>query len=68
MKKGFDAVAWMRKRREEIEREDAGLTWQEKSLKTLGLLKDNPFWQRLKNRVVAPDSQASGVAQAAGKR
>jgi len=30
-KKSFDAVAWMRQRRAEIDREDQGLTWEEKS-------------------------------------
>ena len=48
--KGFDAVAWMRKRRVEIDQEDAGLTWEEKSEKTRELLDPDPLWQRLKSR------------------
>ena len=47
MTKNFDAVAWMRRRREEIDREDEGLTWQERSEKTRRLLKNDPLWQRL---------------------
>ena len=47
MNKSFDAVAWMRRRREEIDREDEGLTWQERSEKTRRLLKDDPLWRRL---------------------
>ena len=38
MKKTFDAVAWMRKRREEIDKEDQGLSWEEKHEKTRKLL------------------------------
>ena len=33
MKKTFDAVAWMRKRRMEIDKEDEGLSWVEKHKK-----------------------------------
>ena len=54
MKKSFDAVAWMRQRRTAIEKEDRGLTWEEKSRKTLDLLRGDPLWERLKKRVVEP--------------
>ena len=40
--KPFDAVAWMRKRRAEIDVEDAGLSWHERALKTEKLLADDP--------------------------
>jgi hypothetical protein len=50
MKKTFDAVEWMRRRRAEIDREDEGLTWEERSRKTVALLKGNPRWERLKRR------------------
>lgn len=50
MKKSFDAVAWMRKRRTEIDAEDQGLTWKEKRDKTLKLLEDDPAWTRLRRR------------------
>ena len=56
MKKSFDAVAWMRQRRVAIDKEDEGLTWEEKSRKTLGLLEGDPLWERLKSRVVEPAS------------
>ena len=35
---GFDAVAFMRSRREEIDREDEGLSWEERARKTRELL------------------------------
>ena len=54
MKKSFDAVALMRARRAEIDKEDEGLTWEEKAQKTLDLLRDDPLWQRLKGRVAEP--------------
>jgi hypothetical protein len=53
MKKTFDAVAWMRRRRAEIDKEDEGLTWEERSRKTVALLEGNPRWERLKKRVKA---------------
>lgn len=55
MSERFDAVAWMRRRRTEIDREDEGLTWEERSRKTLNVLDDDPLWQRLKDRMVTPD-------------
>ena len=61
MKKGFDAVAWMRKRRTEIDAEDEGLTCKEKRDKTLMLLEDDPIWVRLRARVVGPrEAQSRG--------
>jgi hypothetical protein len=50
MNKTFDAVSWMRKRREEIDLEDAGLSWEERTRKTLEAIKDDPIWKRLKER------------------
>jgi len=54
MDKTFDAVAFMRKRREEIDREDAALTWQERSAKTRTILEGDPLWQRLQHRALQP--------------
>ena len=54
MTKRFDAVAWMRKRREEIDKEDEGLTWEQKARGTVDLLQKDPLWKRLKRRLVAP--------------
>jgi hypothetical protein len=54
MSKGFDAVAFMRRRREEIDREDEGLSWEERARKTRELLKEDPLWLYLKDRVAKP--------------
>ena len=56
MKKSFDAVAFMRRRREEIDREDEGLSWEERARKTRELLKDDPHWRYLKKREAEPAS------------
>lgn len=56
MKKTFDAVAWMRKRRMEIDEEDEGLSWVEKHKKTREFLKNDPLWHRLKTRLVESTS------------
>ena len=65
MKKAFDAVAWMRRRRTEIDKEDEGLTWEERSRKTVALLEGNPRWERLKRRTRAarPTEEATRVAE-----
>jgi len=54
MSKGFDAVAFMRSRREEIDREDEGLSWEERARKTRELLREDPLWLYLKDRVAEP--------------
>ena len=64
MSKSFDAVAWMRQRRAEIDKEDEGLTWEEKAQKTAQLLTDDPLWKRLKRRKIAPPT--SPAPRAAG--
>jgi len=50
VKKIFDAVGWMRKRREEIDKEDEGLSWEEKHEKTRKLLEKDPLWLSLRKR------------------
>lgn len=50
MPSDFKAVAWMRKRREEIDLEDEGLDWAQKSERTAKALSDDPLWKRLLNR------------------
>ena len=62
MKITFHAVAWMRKRRAEIDKEDQGLSWKEKDEKTRRLLKADPLWIRLKARVVESADDSSVVA------
>ena len=64
MKKTFDAVAWMRARREKIEREDAGLTWEQRRAKTRKLLEGDPLWLRLRHRLVSE----GGPVLASGER
>ncbi len=64
MKKTFDAVAWMRKRREEIDKEDQGLSWKEKHEKTRKLLEKDPLWQSLRKRLVEPTSAFAGKTKA----
>ena len=60
MKKIFDAVGRMRKRREEIDKEDEGLSWEEKHEKTRKLLEKDPLWLSLKKRLVQPTSVPVG--------
>jgi hypothetical protein len=55
VKKTFDAVAWMRKRRTEIDEEDKGLSWEEKREKTRRLLEKDPLWLRLRDRLIQPN-------------
>ena len=50
MSESFDAVAFMRRRREEIDRKDEGLSREERARKTRELLKDGPLWIYLKDR------------------
>lgn len=57
MKKTFDAVKWMRHRREQIDKEDAGLTWEERKQKTRAAIGDDLLWQKLKPRVVSEPQQ-----------
>ena len=68
MKKKFDAVAWMRKRREEIDKEDEGLSWEEKHEKTRKLLEKDPLWQSLRKRLVEPTSVPVGKTRAHGQK
>jgi hypothetical protein len=60
MSKGFDAVAWMRERREKIDQEDRGLSWEEKREKMQRLLEADPLWARLKARAVEPSAASPG--------
>ena len=64
----FDAVAWMRGRREEIDEEDQGLSWEEKHIKTRRLLENDPLWLRLKNRIVKPSGSLSVALQESRKK
>ena len=68
MKRTFDAVAWMRKRREEIDKEDHGLSWEEKHEKTRKLLEKDPLWLGLKKRLVQPASVPVGKTKGHKRR
>jgi len=46
MKKTFDAVAFMRKRREELSRAYAGLTAEQIEERIEQALKDDPLWKK----------------------
>lgn len=45
-KKTFDAVAFMRKRREELSRAYSGLSFQQIEEKIQKALKDDPLWRK----------------------
>jgi hypothetical protein len=47
MKKAFDAVAWMRRRRVQIDEEDMGLTWTQKRQKTREQILQDPVLGQL---------------------
>lgn len=51
--KSFDAVAFMRKRRADIDKEDANLSWSEKRKKTKKLVEKDPLRQRLNHRTMS---------------
>jgi hypothetical protein len=61
--KNFDAVAWMRRRREKIDEEDQGLSWDEKHIKTRKLIENDPLWLRLRDRIVKPSGSLSVALQ-----
>jgi hypothetical protein len=46
MKKTFDAVAFMRKRREELSREYAGLSAEQIGERVQQSLKNDPLWKK----------------------
>lgn len=54
MSERFRAVEWMREKRSLTDKEDRDLSWAEKSRRTEQLLEQDPLWQRLKKRVIAP--------------
>jgi hypothetical protein len=61
MKKTFNAVAWMRKRRTEIDEEDQRLSWEEKRKKTRRILEKDSLWLKLKSRVVETTAISAGI-------
>jgi len=65
MKKTFDAVEWMRRRRAETDEEDKLLTWEERSRKTADLIAGDPRWERLKRcrRITPQTDRATHAAE-----
>lgn len=61
--KSFDAVAFMRSRREEIDQEDAGLSWTEKREKTRGIVEKDPLWRSLQDRLANKPGQSNTVVR-----
>jgi hypothetical protein len=52
MSRELDAVAWMRERREQIDREDADLGYGDRARRTPERLESDPLWLRLEDRAV----------------
>lgn len=62
MKKAFDAVAWMRHRRVQIDEEDTDLTWTQKREKTREQILQDPVLRRL-----AAETGVRGKTRPAGR-
>lgn len=60
MDKEFDAVGWMRKRREELDIEMGSLSWEERRERIRAQLGGDPLWERLKGRVVEAQGLTPG--------
>jgi len=58
MNKAFDAVAWMRRRRTQIDEEDGLLTWTQKRQRTHEEVLRDPLLAPLCARTVAPEKVA----------
>lgn len=56
-KKTFDAVAFMRKRREELSRAYAGLSAEQVEERLQQALKDNPLWKQPSRRQIPSPSR-----------
>jgi hypothetical protein len=59
-KKTFDAVAFMRQRREELSRAYAGLTAEQIEERIQESLKDDPLWQQHADKRVSSSSRRNG--------
>jgi len=59
-KKTFDAVAFMRKRREELSRAYAGLSAEQIEEKVQQALKDDPLWQRHRQTRASSSQKKTG--------
>ena len=59
----FDAVAFMRKKREEIDQEDVGLSWAKKREKTRRIVEKDPLWRGLQDRLANKPGQSNTVVR-----
>jgi len=58
MKKAFDSVSWMRRRRAQIDEEDATLTWAQRRRKTHEQVLQDPVPARLCEETALPGKGA----------
>ena len=63
MKKTFDAVAWMRQRRTQIDEQDAALTWTQKRQRTHEEVLRDPLLARLCTQTVLPEKAGLGTRE-----
>ena len=66
MKKTFDAVQWMRRRRAEIDEEDQGLSWEEKQRKTREIVMRDPIMAQLCSQSQHPLEEFAARARETG--
>ncbi len=57
MKKTFDAVQWMRRRRAEIDEEDRGLSWEERRRRTHEIVLCDPILAPLCTQAKSPPEE-----------
>jgi hypothetical protein len=67
MKKKFDAVGWMRKRRIEIDRQTEGMSWEQRAREIRKSLQGDPLWERLRGRTTVPKQSAGQTGRRAGE-
>jgi hypothetical protein len=62
MKKTFDAVAWMRQRRSQIDEEDRSLTWAQKRQRTREQILQDPILACLCDETVVRNARGHTTA------
>ena len=66
MKKTFDAVQWMRRRRTEIDEEDRGVSWEERRRKTREIVMRDPILAPLCTQAKCPQEVFAARARERG--
>lgn len=64
MVRKFNAVAWMRQRRIEIDQQTEGLTWRERQRHILASLENDPLWERIKERAKILETSGPMISSA----